>query len=141
MSVQNGDTVRVHYRGTLADASEFDSSAGQEPLEFKVGAGQVIPGFDSAVRGMRPGDEKTVKIPSEDAYGNRREEMVLEVGRDQLPPEINPEVGDQLQVQSGDGRPVPVRVAEVNDASVILDANHPLAGEDLTFAITLAEVV
>ena len=141
MPAQSGDTVRVHYTGTLSDGSTFDSSAGREPLEFTVGSGQVIPGFDEAVQGMEPGDTRTVEIASENAYGARRDDMVMEVSREQLPPGLDPSDGDHLQLTTADGQAVPVRVTASSDASVTLDANHPLAGEDLTFEIQLEEIV
>lgn len=141
MPVQNGDTVRVHYIGTLADGTEFDSSVGREPITFTVGQGQVIPGFEDAVRGMEPGEQKTVTIAAEDAYGPHREEMVLRVERASLPEGLSPEVGDRLALTTSDGQQVPVRVTAVSDDDITLDANHPLAGEDLTFAITLEAVV
>lgn len=137
---QQGDTVRIHYTGKLADGTEFDSSSGREPLEFTVGAGQVIPGFDEAVQGMEVGDQKEFTIPSDRAYGERREEMVMRIDRTQLPPELDPTVGDELQLQTPEGRPVPVRVADIDDEAVVLDANHPLAGEDLTFEVKLEEI-
>ncbi len=136
-----GDTVRVHYTGTLADGTEFDSSAGREPLEFTVGGGQVIAGFDEAVTGMTPGESQTVEIPADEAYGPRRMEMMLNVSPDQFPEGMDPEVGQELQLSQPDGQAVVVRVAEVSDDGVTLDANHPLAGEDLTFEITLEEIV
>jgi len=141
MPVQSGDTVRIHYTGTLEDGTEFDTSSGRDPLEFQVGSGQVIPGFDEAVQGMEPGQDKQFTIPADKAYGTHREEMVLQVSRDQIPAEMSPEVGDQLQLQTPEGRPVPVRVTEIQDDTVTLDANHPLAGEDLTFKIRVEEVV
>lgn len=141
MAARSGDTVRVHYKGTLDDGTEFDSSTGREPLQFEVGGGQVIPGFESAVEGMKPGDEKNIHIPAEHAYGPRNEEMVLRVERDQMPPHIDPQEGDQLQLQTPDGQAVPVRVAAVEDEEVVLDANHPLAGENLNFEIKLEEIV
>ncbi|HEX8693792.1 MAG TPA: peptidylprolyl isomerase [Longimicrobium sp.] len=135
-----GDTVRVHYTGTLGDGSVFDSSQGREPLEFTVGAGQVIPGFDEAVTGMQPGEEKRVTIPADDAYGQRRPEMVGTVRREQFPPDIQPAVGQQLQM-SQQGHTFVVTVTEVSGDEVTLDANHPLAGEDLTFQLELVEIV
>jgi peptidylprolyl isomerase len=139
-AAKSGDTVRVHYTGTLDDGSVFDSSQGREPLEFTVGIGQVIPGFDEAVTGMQPGDEKTVTIPSGEAYGERRPEMLATVPRSQFPPEIEPEIGQQLQV-SQDGQNFVVTIVEVGDDQVTLDANHPLAGQDLTFRLELVEIV
>jgi peptidylprolyl isomerase len=138
--VKQGDTVRVHYTGKLNDGTVFDSSAGGEPLEFTVGSGQIIPGFESAVTGLTPGDKTTALVPSDQAYGPHREEGIIDVPRDRIPAEITPEVGQQLQMQSQDGRPVPVRVIEVEDASIKVDANHPLAGKDLTFEIELVEI-
>ncbi|MEW5928643.1 MAG: peptidylprolyl isomerase [Gemmatimonadota bacterium] len=137
---KSGDTVRVHYTGRLDDGSVFDSSEGREPLEFVLGAQQVIPGFEEAVDGLSPGEERTVNIPADRAYGARREEMVLSVGRDQFPDEIRPEVGQQLQM-SQDGQVAIVTITGVSDAEVTLDANHPLAGKDLTFDVQLVEIV
>ena len=135
-----GDTVKIHYTGKLDDGTVFDSSANREPLEFTINEGQVIPGFEQAVVGMSPGESKTEKIPMDRAYGPHREEMVLEVGREQIPPDLQPEVGQQLQIQQPNGQPVAVFVTDVTDAKVTLDANHPLAGEDLTFDIHLVEI-
>jgi peptidylprolyl isomerase len=135
-----GDTVRVHYTGTLDDGQVFDSSRGQEPLEFTLGEGQVIAGFDDAVTGMAVGDEKTVTIPVDEAYGEHRQELVMRLPREQLPPDLHPEVGQQLHMSNGEDI-VTVTVREVADAHIVLDANHPLAGQDLTFALTLVEIV
>jgi peptidylprolyl isomerase len=135
-----GDTVKIHYTGKLDDGTVFDSSANREPLEFTINGGQVIPGFEKAVVGMAPGESKTEKIPMDQAYGPYREEMVIEVGRQQLPPELQPEVGQQLQVQQENGLTIPVLVTEVTEAKITLDANHPLAGEDLTFDIELVDI-
>ena len=137
---RSGDTVRVHYTGRLEDGSVFDSSQGREPLEFVLGAQQVIPGFEEAVDGLSPGEERSVSIPADRAYGPRREEMVLTVGRDQFPDEIQPEVGQQLQM-SQDGQVAIVTIVGVSDAEVTLDANHPLAGKDLVFDVQLVEIV
>lgn len=134
-----GDTVRVHYTGKLGDGEVFDSSRDRDPLEFTLGGGQVIAGFDDAVTGMQPGDEKTVTIPAEQAYGPRRDEMVGEVPRAQFPPNIEPKVGQQLQMQQN-GQNFVVTVADVSDEVVRLDANHPLAGKDLTFELELVEI-
>jgi peptidylprolyl isomerase len=134
-----GDRVRVHYTGTLGDGSTFDSSAGREPLEFTVGSGQVIPGFESAVSGMRPGDERTITIPAAEAYGAHRDELVIEVERARLPNDLDPAVGQQLQL-SQEGQSFMVRVTGVNAEHITLDANHPLAGEDLTFQLQLVEI-
>ncbi|HEX2091826.1 MAG TPA: peptidylprolyl isomerase [Longimicrobiaceae bacterium] len=135
-----GDTVRVHYTGTLDGGEVFDSSRGREPLEFTLGAGQVIPGFDEAVAGMAPGEEKRVTIPSDEAYGPRRGDLVLVVDRGQFPEHLHPTVGQQYQMSQG-GREFVVTVADVSEDAVVLDANHPLAGEDLTFDLRLVEIV
>ena len=137
---QQGDTVRVHYNGTLADGSEFDSSRGRDPMEFTLGAGRVIPGFERAVTGMRVGETKTVTFAAGDAYGPRREEMLVKVPRAQVPPHVQPRVGQQLQIGRGD-QALPVVVREVSDEHVVLDGTHPLAGEELTFALELVEVL
>ncbi|MEO0455765.1 MAG: peptidylprolyl isomerase [Cyanobacteria bacterium P01_A01_bin.114] len=137
---KQGDTVLIHYTGKLDDGSVFDSSVERDPLEFSIGAGRVIPGFESAVVGMSPGESKVETIPSEQAYGPRREEMVVQVDRVQIPDEIPLDVGIQLQMQGPQGQQVPVMVTEVSDAKVTLDANHPLAGENLTFEIQLVEI-
>lgn len=138
---QHGDTVRVHYKGTLHDGSVFDSSEGRDPLTFTIGSGQIIPGFEQAVIGMQVGDERTTEIPSDQAYGARDEEMMLEVARDQMPDGMNPTLGDWLQLSFPDGQHASVQVVEMNETSVTLDANHPLAGKDLTFEIKLVEIV
>ena len=137
---QSGDKVKLHYTGTLQDGSVFDSSEGRDPLEFTLGANQVIPGFENAVVGMTPGDSKTVNIPADQAYGHRNEEMVLEVPPEQFPDNMEPRLGDQLQIRQPDGSAVNVVVSEVSEASVKLDANHPLAGEALTFKIDLVAI-
>lgn len=136
-----GDTVRIHYTGTLSDGSTFDSSAGREPLEFTLGSGQVIPGFDAAVTGMAVGETKTVDIPSDQAYGAHNPDGKQAIPREMIPDDIELELGTRLQVQTPDGRPVAVTVTELNDTEVVLDANHPLAGQDLTFEIELVEIV
>jgi peptidylprolyl isomerase len=137
----NGDTVRVHYTGKFDDGEVFDTSSGREPLEFTMGSGQLIPGFDRAVDGMSPGESKTVEIQAEEAYGPHREEMVLEVDRTQVPPELDPKVGERLEIKQQDGRSVPVTVTAVTDSQVVLDGNHPLAGKTLIFQIELVEIV
>ncbi|HEY9675592.1 MAG TPA: peptidylprolyl isomerase [Waterburya sp.] len=141
VQAKSGDTVKIHYTGKLDDGTIFDSSVNREPLEFILDSGQVIPGFDSAVMGMAPGESKTEKIPMDQAYGPYRVEMVIEVNKQQLPPDLDPEVGQQLQIQQTNGQIIPVYVTEVNDSTVTLDANHPLAGQDLTFDIQLVEIV
>ena len=137
--VKDGDTVKVHYTGTLKDGEVFDSSEGREPLEFKLGEGQLIPGFEKAVVGLAKGESTTVDIPSAEAYGEAREDLVITVPKDQLPDDVEPQVGMQLQVNQPDGNAVPVRITEVGDEELTLDANHPLAGKDLSFEIELVE--
>ncbi len=136
-----GDTVRVHYTGTHDDGTAFDTSSGREPLEFTIGSGQVIPGFDSAVDGMSPGDSETVKIPAEQAYGPHREEMMLEADRAQVPAELDPQVGERLEIKQQDGQSIPVTVTAITETLITLDGNHPLAGQALTFEIELVEIV
>lgn len=140
--VKDGDTVKVHYTGTLTeDGTVFDSSREREPLEFTLGEGQLIPGFEEAVIGMEEGEDTTIELASEDAYGERREDLELEVSKDDLPNNIEPEVGMQLQMQQQEnGQAIPVQITAVEDELVKLDANHPLAGQDLTFDIELIEV-
>jgi FKBP-type peptidyl-prolyl cis-trans isomerase 2 len=138
---KSGDTVRIHYTGTLSDGSTFDSSKGRDPLEFKLGTGQVIAGFDAAVDGMRTGEAKTVEIPADQAYGPHNAEGRHSFPRDKVPDNVPLETGTQLQLQSSQGQPMMVTIAEVTDDAVILDANHPLAGKDLTFQIELVEIV
>lgn len=141
MSVaKKGDKVRVHYTGTLTDNTVFDSSREREPLEFTVGAGQMIKGFDQAVEGMKVGESKKVEIASADAYGERSQEAMLEVDKSQLPANMEPQKGMQLEATSQDGRRQILIIEEVKDSTVVLDANHPLAGKDLIFDIELVEV-
>ena len=140
-TIKEGDTVKVHYTGTITDGTVFDSSREREPLEFKLGEGKLIPGFEKAVVGMNVGDTSKVTIPSDEAYGEKREDMVIDVDRGQIPPDIKPEVGQQLQIQQKDGGTIPVVITEVTDETVQLDANHPLAGQDLTFEIEVVDVV
>lgn len=135
------DTVKVHYTGKFEDGTVFDSSIDRDPLEFTLGKRMVIPGFEAAALGMSPGETKTVKIPAEEAYGPRHEEMVMELSRESMPPEIQPEVGQVLQIGQSSDQMLQVVVAEVTEESVILDANHPLAGMDLVFEIELVEIV
>src|SRR5690625_6759122 len=138
--VKKGDTVKVHYTGTLKNGEIFDSSQNKEPLEFTMGQGQLIPGFEKAVENLEVGESTTVNIPSEEAYGKLRDELISSVPKNQLPADITPELGMQLQVNQENGQPVPVRIVEITDENLTLDANHPLAGEDLTFEIKLIEV-
>jgi len=138
---QSGDKVKVHYHGTLKSGEIFDSSQGREPLEFTVGSGQVIKGFDEGVKGMQVGDKKKVEIPVQDAYGEKSNEMIFEFPKSQFPADMNPEVGAQLMMSDGSGQSFPVTITEVKEDSVLLDANHPLAGQDLIFDIELVEIV
>ncbi|NTV14754.1 MAG: peptidylprolyl isomerase [Desulfobulbaceae bacterium] len=139
-AAKKGDNVKIHYTGTLADGSIFDSSEGREPLAFRLGSGQVIPGFDEAVTGMSKGDAKTVCIPAAKAYGARNEDLVISVPRNEVPPEINPEVGLKLQMGGTNGELVNVEIVEVTEDYIALDANPPLAGKDLTFKIELVAI-
>ncbi|RMG59214.1 MAG: peptidylprolyl isomerase [Deltaproteobacteria bacterium] len=138
--VKAGDTVKVHYTGSLEDGTVFDSSRERDPLEFTVGEGKLIAGFENAVIGMAVGESKKVNIPSEEAFGPHREELVLEVEKSMFPPHINPFEGQQLQIPQQDGRTVAVTVTKITDDKVTLDANHPLAGKDLIFDIEVVEI-
>ncbi|MCA9738777.1 MAG: peptidylprolyl isomerase [Gemmatimonadetes bacterium] len=137
---KKGDVVHVHYTGRLQDGTVFDSSQQRDPLQFQVGAGQVIPGFESAVEGMEEGETRTATIEALNAYGPRNEDMMLTVPREQLPDGLEPEVGASLQVSTTEGQVYPVRIAELQEQTVVLDANHPLAGKALTFELTLAKI-
>lgn len=138
---KKGNRVKVHYTGKLQDGTIFDSSIEREPLEFVVGDGNMIKGFDKAVEGMQKGETVTANIPSSEAYGERRTDMMVEVPIDQVPENINPTVGQQLSIQQANGQNMPVVVAAVTADKITLDANHPLAGKDLTFEINLVEIV
>jgi peptidylprolyl isomerase len=138
--VKSGDTVAIHYTGTLQDGTPFDSSEGRDPLAFEVGSGQIIPGLDKALPGMSVGEKKTVEIACEEAYGPVVPEMRQAVPREGIPDDIPLDVGTQLQMQTQDGRPLPVTVVDSDESTVTLDANHPLAGKDLTFAIEVVEI-
>ena len=140
-TIKEGDTIKVHYTGKVADGTVFDSSRDREPLEFTIGEGKLIPGFEKAVVGMNIGDSNTVTIPSDEAYGEKRTDMIVDVQRSQIPQDISPEVGQQLQVQQKDGSAIPVVISEVTETTVKLDANHPLAGKDLTFDIEVVDKV
>lgn len=136
-----GDTVQVHYTGTLADGTMFDSSAGRDPLEFTIGSGQLIPGFDEAVRGMKVGEKKTVTIPADEAYGPRSDERIAEIPLEKLPEGLTPEVGQRLVAVNPDGSQTIVTITSISDNVVVVDTNHPLAGQDLTFEIELVEIL
>lgn len=138
--VKDEHNVEVHYTGTLENGEVFDTSREREPLAFTVGAGQMIPGFEKAVRGMKLNETKKVTLPPEDAYGEVVPEMVQQVPLTQLPPEIKPHVGQQLSSQMPDGRQIVVHVKDVADDHIVIDANHPLAGESLTFEIEVVGI-
>ena len=138
--VKNGDTIKIHYKGRLADGTVFDSSEGRDPLQFTVGGGMVIPGFDAGVKDMNVGDKKTIHIPAAEAYGEKQEHLIMEFPKDQFPPDLNLEVGMQLNMSSNTGQMIPVVITEVKDDTVLLDANHQLAGKDLIFDLELVEI-
>lgn len=140
MQAKSGDKVQIHYTGRLADQTVFDSSTGREPLSFVLGSGTVIAGFDEAVRGMRTGERKTVRIPAEKAYGHHQADLVLEVGREEFPPEIVPALGVKIELIQPNGEPIPVRVTALNPRTVTLDANPPLAGQELHFELELVAI-
>ena len=138
--VKSGDVVKVHYTGKLLNGEHFDSSAGREPLEFTVGAGQMIPGFDAALPGMKIGDKKTINIPAKDAYGETDENAIIEFPKENVPADMKLEAGQQLTLSNQEGQPFPVTVKEIKDDVVVLDANHFLAGKELVFDIELMEI-
>lgn len=137
---QNNDTVTIHYTGKLDDGTVFDSSVEREPLQFTIGAGQVIPGFEEAVRGMEVGEAKSVRIPPEQAYGERRDDLVLDVTPDQFPEDAEPQIGQQFELRTQSGQRIPATVAEVSNEHIKLDANHPLAGQTLNFELELVAI-
>ena len=142
VQAKEGDTVRVHYTGKLEDGTVFDASSREgAPLEFTIGEGEIIPGFEQAVIGMEPGEAKTARIPPEEAYGHHRDDMTLTVDRDQFPADINPELGQQLQIQQSGERTAIVTISDISESTVTLDANHPLAGQPLTFDIQLVDII
>ncbi len=136
-----GDTVRVHYTGKLDDDTQFDSSSGRDPLEFGIGNGQVLPGFENAVEGMTVGENKSVRIEAEDGYGPHHEQLIQEVPKSVLPEDLTPEQGMQLQARDAEGNVTSMTVTEVSEESITVDANHPLAGKALNFDIELVEIV
>ena len=138
--VKSGDTVKVHYTGKLSSGEQFDSSTGREPLEFTVGAGQMIKGFDAALPGMATGDKKTINIAAEDGYGERVDEAIIEFPKENVPEDMKLEPGMSLTLSNQQGQPVPVIVVEVKEDVIVLDANHFLAGQELIFDIELVEI-
>jgi FKBP-type peptidyl-prolyl cis-trans isomerase 2 len=139
--VKKGDKVKVHYHGRLTSGETFDSSEGRQPLEFEVGSGSVIKGFDEGVTGMAVGEKKTVNIPVEEAYGPKNPEMLIEMPKDRFPEDMELEQGLPLMMSSGTGQDFQVVIAEIKDDAVLLDANHPLAGQELVFDLELVEIV
>jgi len=140
MGVSEGDTVQVHYTGRLEDGTVFDSSKDREPLEFTVDSGQIIPGFEAAVKGMEVEEEKTVTIGAKDAYGEHQESRVQKYSRDSLPDNFEPEEGQVLAMRDQNGQELPVTIVELDDENVTVDLNHPLAGHELTFDIQVVEI-
>jgi FKBP-type peptidyl-prolyl cis-trans isomerase 2 len=139
--VKSGDKIKVHYHGRLTNGETFDKSEGREPLEFEVGSGMVIKGFDDGVTGMAVGDKKTINIPADEAYGPKNPEMIIDMPKDRFPKDMEIEVGMPLSMSDGQGQQFQVVVAEVQEEVIILDANHPLAGEDLIFDLELVEII
>ncbi len=139
--VKFGDTVKVHYSIRLEDNSVFDSTFNAQPFQFTIGQGQVIPGFEQAIIGMSPGTSKTIKVPSDEAFGPHREELIVEVDRNLFPPELKLEIGQHLQIPQPDSQPIIATVVNLTESKVILDENHPLAGKDLIIDIQLLEIV
>ena len=137
---KKGDKVKVHYHGKLTNGNTFDCSEGREPLEFEIGGGMVIAGFDDGVTGMIIGEKKTINIPADQAYGPKQEEMIMEFPKDRFPADMVPEVGMQLNMSNGSGQNFPVVIVELKEEIVVLDANHPLAGEELVFDLELVEI-
>ncbi len=139
-TAKTGDRVKVHYKGQLEDGQVFTDSRGNDPLEFTIGEKSVIPGFEEAVEGMDEGEKRTEKIPCDQAFGPRRDDLVASIDRDELPDDIDPQVGQQLQMQQDDGQDFTVMITDKDDSTITVDANHPLAGQDLTFEIELLEI-
>jgi FKBP-type peptidyl-prolyl cis-trans isomerase 2 len=139
-AAKDGDRVKVHYKGTLDDGSVFDSSEGKDPLEFEIGAGNMIPGFENGVRGMVPGEKKTIKIPSLEAYGPIYADGITEVPKSEFPGDLNLQMGQQFQMSDGEGNIFSVTVIKVTDDKVTIDGNHPLAGKDLIFELELVSI-
>jgi len=138
---KQGDTVKVHYTGKFQDGTEFDSSRDEEPLRCTLGGGELIPGFEKALVGMAEGDKKTITIPPEEGYGEFRKDLVLAIDKEEFPDEISPEVGQQLRLQKPGNPPFTVTIMEINDDSIVLDANHPLSGKTLIFDVEMMEIL
>jgi FKBP-type peptidyl-prolyl cis-trans isomerase 2 len=141
MAVQSGNTIKIHYHGKLSDGTTFDSSAGRSPLEFTVGSGSVIKGFDDGVQGMTVGEKKTIEIPFLEAYGPEDPSMIIEFPVDRLPEDLKPEIGMQLNMNNAEGQQFAVTITDITNDNIILNANHPLAGKDLIFDLELVEIV
>ncbi len=139
--VKNGDTIKIHYHGKLSDGTTFDSSEGRQPLEFEVGSGMVIAGFDQGVQDMAVGEKKSIFIPFAEAYGPVNQDMIIEFPKSQFPAEMTPEVGMQLEMSNTEGHRIPVTIIEIKEETVVLDANHALAGKDLHFDLELVEII
>lgn len=140
MQAKNGDKVKIHYQGTLTDGTVFDSSYQREPLEFTLGEGQVIPGFENGVMGMEVEETKSISIEPEDAYGERNDNMIISFPKANLPEDFTPQIGQQIQLQDQQGNPIPVVIQDIKEEELVLDANHPLAGKVLNFDIELVEI-
>jgi peptidylprolyl isomerase len=141
MAAKTGDKVRVHYTGKLDDGTIFDSSAEAEPLEFVLGEGQILPGFEAAILGLGTGESRTFKIPADEAYGPHRDDHVVTLPLDELPSYLRPKLGDVMEIQQPGGKILAVRITSLTDTEIELDGNHPLAGQDLTFETTLVEIL
>jgi peptidylprolyl isomerase len=135
-----GDKVKVHYVGKLSNGEVFDQTQQVEPIDFEIGKGQLIQGFEQAVIGMEAGETKTEQVPYDFAYGERRDDLVLQLEKDKIPEHLNPQVGDQLEIKQDEGNNIPVVVKEITEEGMTIDANHPLAGQDLTFELELVEI-
>jgi len=138
--VKNGDTVKVHYTGKLENGKVFDTSEDRQPREFTLGSGKIVPGFEKGIIGMEVGEAKTITVPPEEAYGPRRNELIVDVEKTDLPENITPAIGKQLQIRQKDGNPIKVTITDMNEDTVTLDANHPLAGNTLFFDVELVEI-
>ena len=141
MAVHSCNTIKIHYHGILTDGTTFDSSAGRSPLEFTVGSGSVIKGFDDGVQGMTVGEKKTIEIPFLEAYGPEDPSMIIEFPIERLPEDLKPEIGMQLNMNNAEGQQFAVTITDITDENIILNANHPLAGKDLIFDLELVEIV